>query len=146
MTTNTRATRVDVRAVRTALDTVAARHPYRKDRRAKDGLPPRYIDQGQPNCLVAMVLVELGFPPTLLRELDRELPVGTLHREAVDIAESRHPALRRMDPLARQLLQWCQRRQDSGCIWQYIAEEAFKINGWTTTKHNLRRKPWLANA
>lgn len=146
MTTNIRAKRIDVRAVRQALDTVARRDPYRKDRRVKDGLPARYIDQGQPNCLVAAVLVELGFPTTLLRDLDRERPVGALFSAGVDIAESNHPALKRIDPVARQLLQYCQRRQDSGYLWQYIAEEAFQGNGWLTTKWNLRKKPWLAQA
>ena len=144
MTIKTRATKIDVNAVRTALNTVASRDPYHKDRRAKDNLPARYLDQGKPNCLVAEILIELGFPTTLLRDLDRERPVGALHRDGVDIAESRHPALRRIDPVALQLLQYCQRMQDRGFIWMYIAEDAFKISGWTTTKWQLRRRPWLA--
>lgn len=139
-----RATKVHVSDVRDALDAVAGRHPYRKDRRHSDSLPPRYIDQGQPACLVALILIELGFSANLLRDLDRERPVGTLHTAGVQISESQHPALRRIDPLAMQLLRYLQGMQDSGYLWSFLAQEAFKVSAWSPVKWQLRRRPWLA--
>ncbi len=135
--------RITVAAVSDVLRSIVAEHPGRCDRRATDGLPARYIDRGQPNCLVAMVLVRLGFSTGVLRALDQEHPVGDLCQPGVKVAESRHPALRKIDPLARQLLQHVQDLQDLGCRWDDIVSRALTPARWTMTRFDARRKPWL---
>ncbi len=139
----TRARRVSVQAVTAALTAVVREHPKRADRRAVDGLPARYIDRGQPNCLVALVLLRLGFSVGVLRALDQEHPVGELCQAGVKVAESRHPALKKIDPLARALLQFVQDGQDRGERWESIVADALSPTWWATGRRNRDRKPWL---
>lgn len=93
-THHTRAVVLDV------LDAVANDHPDRIDRRPAGDLPPRYIDHGDPACLVALVMNRLGVSIGVLRAMDRE---------NVRIAHSRHPVRRRFTADAWGLLaalQW----------------------------------------
>lgn len=138
--------RITVAAVRVALLAVAAEHPGRADRRVTDGLPARYVDRGRPNCLVALVLARLGFSTGVLRALDAEHPTGELVDAGVRVADSRHPALRKLDPLARQLLQHVQDGQDRGQPWARIVTSAFtptRIWGPLGSRLDRRSKPWL---
>ncbi len=135
---------ITVTDVKAALDRVVDADPGRTDRRIEDHLNPRYLDHGKPTCLVALLLIELGYRTALLRDLDREHAVGHLATVGVRINESRHPALKRLDPNARRLLQYLQNRQDRGHCWDYIAEQAFGPKGvWTSTNHDRRSRPWL---
>lgn len=135
--------RITVPAVRAALQAVIDEHPRRADRRVEDGLSARYIDRGRPNCLVAMVLTKLGFSTGVLRALDQEHPTGELRAVGVKVDESRHPALRKIDPTARKLLQYVQDAQDCGKRWDRILSEAFSSRPWIARRWDQKRKPWL---
>ncbi len=135
--------RVTVASVTQVLRATVAEYPGRADRRATDGLPARYIDRGGPNCLVALVLVRLGFSVGVLKALEQEHPGGELCQAGVKIAESRHPALRKIDPLARRLLQFVQDQQDAGRRWDVIVTDALTPTWWATRRGNEARKPWL---
>lgn len=134
--------RITVSTVRDAMRAVIDEYPRRTDRRAKDGLPARYIDRGQPNCLVALVLNRLGISVGVLKALDAEHPTGELVDAGVTIAESRHPALRRIDPVARQLLQHVQDLQDRGMRWDLIVNDAF-TGSLFGRRFDKTKKPWL---
>lgn len=131
--------RVSVSSVRDALRAVAADYPGRASRCRAAGLPARYVRRGAPDCLVALVLSRLGFSTGVLTALDEEHPVGALVESGVTIVESRHPALAKLDPLARQLLAYVQDRQDAGKPWDSIAAEALRPALFLRS----RRKPWL---
>ncbi len=125
------------------LEDLAQAEPDRVDPRAEAGLLPRYLHRGQPNCLVARVLVRLGYPTTLLRALDREFPTGELVHGGVEISSSRHPALRRLDDNAKALLQYVQRKQDRGWAWRKIIKEAITPTRWYARRFEKVDKPWL---
>jgi len=135
--------RITVTAVTETLRVVVAEHPGRADRRATDGLPARYIDAGKPNCLVAMVLVRLGYSAGILKALDQEHPTGELTQPGVRVAESRHPALRKIDPVARRLLQYVQDAQDQGRRWDAILTDSCTPSRWFPARDRTR-KPWLS--
>lgn len=136
------ARRITVPAVAEVLRELAAEDPDRVDRRTGDGLPPRYIDRGRPNCLVAVVLTRLGFSPGVLKALDAEHGTGNVIA-GVQVGESRHPALRKLDPYARRLLQYVQQQQDRGFRWGRIVNEAFARSHWPL-RNDLERKPWIS--
>lgn len=143
-TTKTRERRrIGVEDVRTVLNQIANEFPSRRDRRAEDGLPARYIDRGQPNCLVAMVLTRLGFSMGVLKALDQEYPVGELFHPGVRVVESRHAALKKIAPSARALLQYVQDAQDAGQPWGKIIRDAFSTNPFLLPRIRRERKPWL---
>lgn len=129
--------------VREALRAVVDEHPDRRDPRALDGLPARYIHRGRPNCLVAMVLTRLGYSDGVLRALDQEHPTGELVHAGVCVAESRHPALKKIDPVARQLLRFVQDAQDRGQRWDRIVADALTPSPWKVW--DRRAKPWLVS-
>jgi len=137
--------RITVAAVREALRAVADEEPDRVDRRAVDFLPARYIDGGRPNCFVALVLTRLGFSVGVLRALDEEHPTGELIHAGVRVAESRHPALKKLDPVARQLLQYVQDCQDRGERWGRIVNDALTPNKWFGQLWDRRHRPWLTS-
>lgn len=134
--------KITVDDVKTALETVALTDPDHIDRRAAEGLPARYIDRGKPDCLVARSLAKLGFSTGVLKALDQEHPVGEILHAGVRVEESRHPALRKIDPLALRLLQYVQDQQDNGQRWGRIVADAFSTSVWRTP-FDHRRKPWL---
>jgi hypothetical protein len=142
-TTTRERKRIAVQDVRAVLEQIAAECPQRRDRRAEDGLPARYIDKGKPNCLVAIVLLRLGFRSTILRALDEEYPVGELFHAGARVQESRHPALKKIAPSARALLQYVQDAQDNGLPWGTIIKSAFSTNPFLLPRFNRARKPWL---
>lgn len=135
--------KIPVSRVVEVLEEIAAAEPDRVDPRAEDGLLPRYLDKGQPNCLVAKALSRLGFSRGVLRALDREHPTGELVDAGVQVAESRHPALRKLDPTARALLQYVQQQQDRGLAWGRVTREALTPSRWFT-RRDRERKPWLS--
>ncbi len=136
--------RIPLAVIAAAVKRVCAAAPTRVDRRPKDGLPPRYMVDGVPVCLVAKVLHELGFTAGQIHALDREFAPGELVHAGVRIEESRHPALRRLDPLGVQLLAYVQRGQDRRWSWGEVARAALtvpRLRVWATWAH--RGKPWL---
>lgn len=143
------ARRIHVADVRAALTEIAARHPDRRDPRVRDDLPPRYVHRGEPACLVALVLIRLGFSQGVLKALDQEHPTGALCEAGVRLAESRHPALRKIDPVARQLLQYVQDQQDRGQRWADIVRAAFtpvKPFTFAGLRWPTSTKPWLVES
>jgi hypothetical protein len=138
-----RSKKITVDVVHAALLEVVEEEPERRDRRAEDGLCARYMDQGQPNCLVAKVLLRLGYSTGVLRQLDREFPTGELCHAGVRVVESRHPALRRIEPAALKLLQYVQDQQDRGHEWGAIVGDAFRRNRFFSDRWYRERKPWL---
>lgn len=134
--------RITVAHVREVLEKIAAESPDMRDRRA-GVLVPRYIDQGEPGCLVAIVLTRLGFPLSMLRALDREHRTGDIFHAGVRIEESRNPSLRRIDKPARQLLAYVQRNQDRGVRWGAIVRDSFRRPPLVPDWWVRERKPWL---
>ena len=135
--------RITVTAVREVLEEIARDYPWRQDRRVTDERPVRYVDFGQPSCLVAHVLIRLGYSVGVLRALDAEHRTGELFRAGgVKVAESRHPALRRIDPTARRLLQYVQDQQDRGEAWGRIVAAAFRPSRFFP-RLDRERRPWL---
>lgn len=134
--------KITVAQVRAVLEEIAATEPDRRDRRA-GLLPPRYVDQGQPNCLVALVLERLGISLGVLRQLDQEHPTGEIVHAGVRVAESRNPSLRRFDRAALDLLDHVQRQQDAGRTWGSIVCDAFNRTRFTPDWYDRRRRPWL---
>lgn len=133
---------ITVADVKGALETVARADPDHVDRRPAEGLPSRYVEQGKPACLVARALARLGFSVGVLKALDAERPVGELLAPGVRVEESRHPALRKLDPMALRLLQYVQDQQDSGRRWGRVVGDAFTTSVWRGP-FDRRRKPWL---
>lgn len=114
----------DVSQVREVLDTICATMGDHTDKNPSGGLNPRYLDQGQPACLVGMILAHLGFSPGVLRELDKEHAA---------LPYSSHPILKRFSPDARALLEFLQSRNDGQWTWGRARREAFRVrNYWRT--------------
>lgn len=115
--------------IRTALDQVAAERPEHADDRVARSLPPRYVEHGKPCCLVAVILHRCGFTVPQLRQLDTESGRGG---GGIKFAESHHPLLRRIAPEAHPLLDYLQRRQDTGREdWATIADRALQRGRFT---------------
>lgn len=136
---------ITVDDVEPVLKAIASADPDHVDRRAGEDLPARYVEHGKPSCLVARVLVKLGFSLGVLRQLDTEHPIGWLFDVGVPIAESRHPALKRIDPLAMQLLKHVQDQQDKGLRWGVIVVDALHVrkDWFFGDRRERERKPWL---
>lgn len=103
--------------IRTILDTVTAERPDHIDRRPNAGLTPRFIDHGQPACLVGVILARLGVSTGLLRALDRD---------GARLDEIEHPLRRRFTPEAWALLAYLQHGNDGATSWQEVRRRAFR--------------------
>lgn len=103
---------------------------------------PRYHRKGEPIGLTAHVLVELGMPVQLLRDLDCEYEVGEVLHPGVKIGRSRNAALSRVDRPGVALLSYLQDHQKIGWDWQRIAVQAFRPR-WMIRRLDARRRPWL---
>ena len=131
--------RITVAAVRAALEDVVAANPGKAGHPLRDDQPSRYIEQGQPSCLISLVMLRLGFSKGVLRALDEEHPTGEILQTGVTIEESRHPALKKITEDARRLLQYVQEAQDRGVRWDRIVTDAFRRQRW----FRVGKKPWL---
>ncbi|QIZ37829.1 hypothetical protein [Saccharopolyspora sp. ASAGF58] len=99
------------------LRAIAAESPERVDPRIGRGLAPRYVENGQPACLVAEVLAWLGWSIEQLKQLDREGPRDSGRSQGgVRLAKSRHKALRCIEPQGLTALAAVQDQQDR-CGW-----------------------------
>lgn len=103
---------------------------------------PRYLRDGEPNGLVACLLIELGYPLDLLKDLDVEYELGEVLHPGVKIGRSRNPALTRIDRPALKLLAYLQDAQKIGWSWSDIAAYAFRPR-WMIARLDKRRRPWL---
>lgn len=134
--------KITVDDVKAVAEEIARADPDHVDPRAQaEGLVPHYLVNGKPACLVARVLTRLGFPTGVLKDLDRENPVGDIFNSGVKVTESRHPAMRKIDPVALTLLQYLQDQQDRGERWGRIVGDAFTVSRWRVWER--RNKPWL---
>lgn len=122
---------ITVEQVKELLAKVAEEQPERADARVERNLAPRYVEHGEPCCLVAVVLHEAGFTVPQLRQLDTE--PGNVAGGVV-FAQSRHPLVKRIAPGARRLLDYLQRRQDQGReSWADLADRALQRGKYTPT-------------
>jgi hypothetical protein len=103
---------------------------------------PKYFRNGSPTGLTAHVLMELGYPSTLLRDLDCEYEVGEVLHPGVKIGRSRNAALGRIDRRGIALLAYLQDHQKVGWSWSDIADKAFQPR-WMIARLDKRRRPWL---
>jgi hypothetical protein len=115
---------ITVEQVKQALREVAEEQTGQVDARVERNLAPRYVEHGQPCCLVAVVLHRLGFSVAQLKQLDAE---PGRQGGGVVFGQSRHPLMRRISADARQLLDYVQVRQDRGWDnWQDIIDRALQ--------------------
>lgn len=137
--------KITVKDLEPVLKAIAEADPGHVDRRAAEGLLPRYVEHGKPNCLVARALSRLGFSVGVLKALDQEHPTGELVDAGVQVAESRHPSLKKLDPLAKQLLKYVQDQQDRGLSWGRVVADAFTARKeyFLGFRRERQRKPWL---
>lgn len=103
---------------------------------------PRYSRAGSPSGLVSAVLVALGYPVEVLKELDHEHEMGELLHPGVKISRSRNLALLRIDNRGMALLTFLQDHQKVGKSWQELAVDAFRPRR-TLRRLDARRRPWL---
>jgi hypothetical protein len=127
----------DVQKVSAALDQVIESNPLHTDRRASTGkLGCRYMEHGEPACLVACVMAQLGVSLGVLKMLDDE---GTAPG-SVQLRGTIHPIRKRFTPSAWDLLVYLQRENDAGWEWDRCRQHAFD------PKNRSRRFPrsWMA--
>lgn len=103
---------------------------------------PRYHRDGRPNGLVAHVLVQLGYPISLLKNMDMQYELGEVLHPGVKIARCRDKALRRIDPGGISLLAYVQDHQKSGMSWSQIDVEVSRPRRLLPLTDS-RRRPWL---
>jgi hypothetical protein len=133
----------------TLLQAMPAEVRARVDERVRRDLDPRYVEHGEPCCLVAYLLLEAGVEQRTLRDLDREMTAGA---GTVELRHSRHPFWSRFEPSARQLLEFLQIIQDYGRTWGEVADEALTpepARGLFGVRWGSRYpsgRPWLAVA
>ncbi len=137
--------RITVAEVREILIALVESDPERVDPRTVDDLRPRYLGlDNAPNCLVAHLLIKIGFDEHLLRQLDHEFPLGNILDAGVRISESRHPAVAEFDPKALALLDYLQDCQDGGLPWMDCYLDAFaKPSRFIPMRYVRERRPWL---
>lgn len=102
---------------------------------------PRYF-RGEPAGLTSYLLLELGYPAAMLKDLDCEYECGEVLHPGVKIQNSRHPALLRLDDKALALLGWIQQRQTSGMTWNELHLAAFAPYRFVGP-FDRKRRPWL---
>ncbi|ASU81532.1 hypothetical protein CDO52_00875 [Nocardiopsis gilva YIM 90087] len=121
--------RIDHHAVIRVLHAIAADDPDRVDPRAATR-GCRYVSHGHPQCLAAEVLVRLGVPVRSVAQLDREQ-----RGRPIELAASKHPAVRSLTGPARELLDFVQSIQDGGRTWGDAV-------AWATDPRSLRTLRW----
>lgn len=130
--------KLDVGDVERAMERTVARFPQHRDERVIQGHDPRYVYHGNPWCMVAVVLDELGFGVKRLKALDK---AGAYRIDQI------HPLRPRFTREAWELLAWVQRRNDGGRAWDWILREAFNRTEWGHIPHPdnsfWAARPWL---
>jgi hypothetical protein len=103
---------------------------------------PRYHRHGEPFGLVGEILVQLGYPVSLLKNMDMEYELGEVLHPGVKIARCRNQALRRIDRRGIGLLTFLQDHQQCGRTWSWISVQAFRPRHMVPFL-DVRRRPWL---
>ncbi len=136
------ADRIKLSTVIDTLQALAEEFPDKVDPRVDRGLPPRYVEHGEPVCLVAVLLHRLGYSVEHLKQLNRE---GSQAAQAssggVVFGRSRNPLLRRISPVARNLLDAVQAKQDRGgyYTWKRVVAETLTPSDFD--RYWMARKP-----
>lgn len=122
------------------MDEVVTENPGRTDRRIGE-LAPRYVDQGQPNCLVAVILARMGISLGVLRQLDRE----QWGAGGIILWATEHSIRRRFTTAAWELLSALQFCNDIGDPWTKAAEKVRNPEVWLSRRWDARNegRPWL---
>lgn len=102
---------------------------------------PRYFDT-EPRGVVGKTLIRLGFPSTVLKELDTEYKVGEVLHPGVEIDRSRNQALTRIDPRGIALLAWFQDQAKHRLTWSQLHVRAFKPRKGLKY-FDRKARPWL---
>lgn len=84
--------------------------------------PCRYLGDGEPLCLIGVLLDRLGIGLEVLAELDREDPDSGPKR----LSFSTHEVWRGFERKARSLMEFAQREQDGGRPWGGAVEYAIR--------------------
>ena len=140
--------RITLDAVIDTLRALAEELPDKVDPRVGRGLPPRYVEHGEPVCLVAVLLHRLGYSVGHLKQLNREGPqAAQASTGGVVLGRSRNPLLRRIDPVARDLLDAVQAKQDRGgwYTWRRAVDETLTPSDYDRywmTRNPDRVDPW----
>jgi hypothetical protein len=113
--------RITLDQVIEAMDGVVDGYPQGADARVSrsGSLGGRYVEHGEPCCLVGVILIRFGASVATLKDLDRE---------DEEIKDSAHPYWKRFDPVALELLSYLQRQNDGGASWELARERAFTAN------------------
>lgn len=98
---------------------VVEQDPERFDRRAKNNQPPVYVHHGEPVCLTACVMGDLGVPLTVLKVLDRE----EKGPGSIQLLGTGTPLRKRFTGSAWQLMIYMQRYNDRGWSWSSILRQ-----------------------
>lgn len=128
----------DVPRVRTSLEALGKQFPDRYDQRVAAGHKPRYFYHGDPSCLGAYLLLDLGFSEKTIKHLD--------DGESVQVQAAAFR--KRFTPEAWALVEWVQKHNDGARHWGWIAAEAFNNKSWTGNVLHpdnsiYRLRPWL---
>lgn len=123
---------------------IVSQYPDRVDVRAERGLAPRYVEHGEPCCLVAKVLTRLGWSVSQLKMLDCE-GLEKHRGGGVQLALSQNLLLKRISPDGLAFLNYIQQRQDCQWSWSKIMIEAFKgvPSGIHWQCRDRRSRPWM---
>lgn len=103
---------------------------------------PRYYRSGHPVGLTSRVLLKVGYPVDLLKDLDCEYEVGEVLHPGVKIGRSRNAALARLGRQGVALLGFLQDHQKVGWSWNDIVVAAFRPRRMIK-RLDQRRRPWL---
>lgn len=143
--------RYDVPTIHATLTRLVEQDPDRRDNYLADGhTTARYVVNGAPNCLVAVVLADLGCSINVLKALDREARTDRDKKNGgVQLLASRNPWLLRIRPEARALLASVQRHQDLGMTWAEALTKSVspsiswldqRAYGWA---YRQETRPWM---
>lgn len=135
-----RRSRKSVQDVRRVLDEVAEAEPQRVGLRASQGrLAGRYTMHGEPCCLVAEMLVHMGFRIGRLKTLDRAADGQPIRLRDSWVRNC-------FEPLAFDMLCYIQYENDRGRTWGQVRKDALSIDDYWAhfPKYRYRGKEWLA--
>lgn len=143
--------RYDVSTIYAVLARLVEYDPDSRDDYLADGHDTaRYVVNGAPNCLVAVVLAELGCSINVLKALDRETHTDRDKTNGgIQLLASRNPWLLRIRPEARALLASVQRHQDLGMTWlQALAKSTAPAISWLDQRtygwtYGQETRPWM---
>lgn len=143
--------RYDAPTIHAVLTRLVEHDPDRRDGYLADGhTTARYVVNGAPNCVVAVVLAELGCSINVLKALDREARTDRDKTNGgIQLLASRNPWLLRIRPEARALLASVQRHQDIGMTWaEAVAKSVAPTISWLDQRtygwaYGRETRPWI---